>query len=145
MLRTKWMLVGAALCALAIYTGCSDADGRLREFQRGTYEGVVVKDDQGLYWAIPRAGIDRISGSTIAIKAGTVLGRGEGSGTAADVDKEMASQLVDLMRKANAGGFGMTSFEMKSTGYTVSGRVEITDQPRDIVASTVVRFVEPTS
>lgn len=137
------MLVGAALCALAMGAGCSGAASRLQEFQRGKYEGVVVKDGQGVYWAIPRAGIDRISGSTIAVKARTVLGRGEGSGTAADLDKEMASQLVDLLRKANVGGFGASSFEAKGTGYTVSGKIEVTVKPRDIVASAVVRMVEP--
>lgn len=128
-------------CALVVVVACSGAAGALKEFQAGKYEGVIVRDGQGVYWAIPTVGIDRISGSTIAVKAGTVLGRGEGSG--ADLEKEIVAPLVDMLRKANVGGFGMSGFEMKGDTYTLTGKVEVAATARDIVASAVVATVEP--
>ena len=129
----------AVLIAMAC-GGTGETPAKLQSIQSGGYEAIVVKDVDGLFWAIPVVGIDSVDDTRLAIKEGTVLARGKGSGAEGMVEAEMGSQLIDLLRKSNVGGWGATSTSVEGPNYSISAEIELAEERREINVVKVVRM-----
>jgi hypothetical protein len=128
----------AACCFVIAVAGCSRVDPRLAEVKDPKFESVVVRDQQDKYWAIPTVGIERVDGAKLMIRAQTVMVRGEGEGSEEELDQNIPSSLMNLARRSNVGGFGMTETSMKAETWSMTGKIEVTAEPREIVVAKVL-------
>lgn len=123
-------------------TGCNKGEGtQLKELKNGNYDVILVKDNTGIFWAIPVVSIKSYQEDKLLIKRSSVVAKGLGNENSDIdiVDNFMKKDLVSLMLDYTPGEFGRQSFSYP--GYA-SGQLMEIQAPTEIVAIELIDKVK---
>jgi hypothetical protein len=112
----------------------SEVEQRLRRYQTGSSEYLVVIDKNKAFWAIPVDGIKDIASNRVYLKRGTIVGMTTPSGSYDE--KEMAKSLI---KKLDGSGSESFSFTTDKNGKLVS--TGLTMRVGDDVVVVVIKIV----
>jgi uncharacterized protein YqiB (DUF1249 family) len=115
--KAKEMLPQIKPMAEGVKSIINDEQDLLKALKKNKYYVILVKDKTGVYWAIPVDGINTFREDKLAIKANTIVGRGEGR-----AEDMMKQYLINLVLKYKSGKFGLQSFSFP--GYA-SGQLTL--------------------
>jgi hypothetical protein len=115
----------------------SELEQRLRRYQNGPSEYLVVIDKSNCFWAIPVIGIKEVVQNRVYLKGGTTVGMKTPSGTFNE--NEIAKSLINEMNSASSDSF---SFTTDKNGKLISSG--LTTTVRDGAVVVVIKIVTVT-
>lgn len=109
------LLLAVLMC---LFVSCSKVENRLKELAQNPASVGVVKDPQGIHWAIPGSAIKLVEKTKVTMAPDQLVAfctHGEGT------PEDIAKAILELRDKGPTGSFGLTEMSGGATTVTTTG------------------------